>query len=505
MTCAPLVPHRDNHHTSQYLPFITPNLAQLAQLELRAGDVAAAQRLFAQHVEANPTDGRAWLKWAKTEADDAALRILRRAVTAVPQDAYLWHVLAGVVKRVQGRKEGRDVFKLGLENCPTSSALWSGWGTLECEAGNFETAVKFFKKAVDADPNDAFIYMIWAQTEIKRGNMRAAVEIFENGVRQVPKKRASVLYSGYAKLEMQRGRVDKARFLYMRAAEVDPKNALNWQAWACTEERAGHIERARELFERGVLADARFAGNWHAWGIMEMRVGNLDAARCLFEKGTRTSGGDMGCWQAWASLESGEGNVVEARRLYDQARGRMGTESRAATLYLRWAKLEGDCGNVERARELYKEGAGRTNEKAQDVGKLFHSWAGMEKRQGRVEEARKLYKKALRMNEVDVKSMHALAQLELDAERYDLARQLLRKGVKLEPTDTVAVRALASLEWKHFGAVDYARSLFRKTAEKVQNDPGLIRFWAALEENEGDDELAVRLKAFANKRRRQTY
>jgi tetratricopeptide (TPR) repeat protein len=54
-----------------------------------------------------------------------------------------------------------------------------------------------------------------------------------------------------------RGNFKQARQLFKLAAEIDPKNALVYQAWAIMEKDAGDQERARDLFHQAAQANPK--------------------------------------------------------------------------------------------------------------------------------------------------------------------------------------------------------------------------------------------------------
>ena len=79
--------------------------------------------------------------------------------------------------------------------------------------------------------------------------------------------------------------LDQVRQVFNPASEdVDVrKYVLN--IWAILEKQAGNIDKARSLFEKGTQADPKHAPSWQAWALMERDQGNIDKARSLFETG----------------------------------------------------------------------------------------------------------------------------------------------------------------------------------------------------------------------------
>jgi len=119
----------------------------------------------------------------------------------------------------------------------------------------------------------------------------------------------------HAILAKEQGDVKKARELFEKAGQADPKNAQVWQAWAILEKEQGDVKKARELFEKAGQADPKDAQVWHEWAIFEFErnnIGNLETkytGRWLFHKATLVNSSDVIIWQAWAVKEFEQNNI----------------------------------------------------------------------------------------------------------------------------------------------------------------------------------------------------
>ncbi len=116
------------------------------------------------------------------------------------------------------------------------------------------------------------------------------------------------------------GDQESARWLFKKATEADPRDAVSWQAWALLERDHGNPgsiddqHTARWLFKKSTEADPRHAASWQAWALLEADHGNPGSiddqhtARWLFKKSTEADPRDAASWQAWALLEERHGN-----------------------------------------------------------------------------------------------------------------------------------------------------------------------------------------------------
>lgn len=500
MTCAPLQPqqHSDNLPATP-LPLTNP--AQLANLELIAGNPAAAVSLLEAHLANNASDAQAWLQLAKafrvTSGLPRAVSVLRRAVAAVPGDPCLWHFYADLTNRMAGPYRARQVLRLAIQNCKENSVLYCACAVSEAELSNHRAASLLFESAVKLDPTDPISYLKWANAEQSNRKFDRARLVYQKGISKVHKQSLPVLYTSYAGMEANGRRFEASRHLYRLAAECNPKDKMVWQAWACMEERSGNLDRARQLFERGILADPTYICSWQAWGLLEQRAGNLDSARALFERGTHADSIDPVCWQAWACLEAENGNVVEARRLFAEGAQRVPSNERAAPLYLQWGRSEEQNGDPDFARELFQTALDRTHEKHSDKAIILHSWAGLERRAGNIKKSRELFSRVLELNRRDFRALYAWGMLELAERDYGTAHKLLTRCLKIAPRDFGAVQALATLEFEQFsssGGCKRARALLRRVTNRHRRNDRMLQFWASLEEKHGDAHLAEQIR-----------
>lgn len=90
---------------------------------------------------------------------------------------------------------------------------------------------------------------------------------------------------------VKNNQLELARYCFLLASQVDPRNAHTWQAWALMEKEAGNVGdfgkeySARWLFKRGTDADPRDAHTWQAWAVMERDLGNIKVAAELIVTG----------------------------------------------------------------------------------------------------------------------------------------------------------------------------------------------------------------------------
>eukprot|EP00899_Mesostigma_viride_P022732 jgi/Mesvir1/3643/Mv14939-RA.2 len=289
----------------------------------RRGQFAMARALFERCLQADSTDGRAYVALAKMAElegkNEEARNILQQGVTAVGGDnAFLWQAWAVLEARMNNPSKARALFDAATVADSRHAAAWHGWGMLELNEGNVRRARDLFMKGAKLCAGNAFLYQslglleaqagrldearhffklgtrtqrgspalwqAWALLEAKQGNHAEAQRLFELGVKECPRSR--YLWLAYGLWESKTNKnVDAARKLLQTGSALNPRDAALLQAWALLEYESGNSVRARELFEAGVVADPKHQPVWQAWAVMEWKLGHIAEARQLFQRG----------------------------------------------------------------------------------------------------------------------------------------------------------------------------------------------------------------------------
>ena len=187
----------------------------------------------------------------------------------------------------------------------------------------------------------------------------------------------------------RRGETERARQLFKLAAEVDPKKAHTFQAWALMEKEQGNYERALSLFSQAAQADPNNAFVYLAWALMEKEQGDYDRARELFQRAAQANPKDPVTFQAWALMEKGQGNRDLSRELFQRAAQ---ANPKDPVTFQSWALMEKEQGDYDRARELFKQAALADPKHAP----VYQAWALMEARHGDDRTAQKILERGLK-------------------------------------------------------------------------------------------------------------
>ena len=164
---------------------------------------------------------QAWL--ARAEAQLQTARDLR------PGDFRIWAAL-GELYGLWGNRWDPDklplageAYRQALVLAPNQATLYTGWGMVALEGGDYPQAASRFQQAVDLDATDAHAYLHLGDAHLAQGDAKAALAAYRQAVHWQPE--LSYAHLGMARSYWQLGSADAARTALEEALRLDPQNA----------------------------------------------------------------------------------------------------------------------------------------------------------------------------------------------------------------------------------------------------------------------------------------
>ena len=265
----------------------------------------------------------------------------------------------------------------------------------------------------------------------------------------------------WAILEKQAGNIDKARSLFEKGTQADPKHAPSWQAWALMERDQGNIDKARSLFKRATDENPNEIIYRGSWLTFEEQQNQTECLRNFHQHMTVLFPHEVKSWQAWATFERTQSNPDHARDLYQKAT-KINPDN--VPSWQAWALLEKELGNYPKARDLFQSAV----QVAPDRADVWQPWAIMEKELGNPDEARRLFKQATKVDPKAAAGWCAWVIFELEQEQYLDALQYAEIAVRCKPKDihTRLTRGQAYQAMKRRGGEIYDFSHVKNKLQK---------------------------------------
>lgn len=193
----------------------------------------------------------------------------------------------------------------------------------------------------------------------------------------------------YAHWEENQRDFRRARSVYERAFENDPRNVTLWLKYCEMEMRHGFVNHARNLWDRVVQLLPRVDQFWFKYAYMEEMLGNIAGARSIFERWMEWMPEDH-AWTSYMRLEMRYTETERARAILERY-----VQCHPSTkAWLKYAKHEESLHETEKARAVY-ERALRTLDDDANTEEFFQAFARFEERNKELERTRVIYRYAL--------------------------------------------------------------------------------------------------------------
>lgn len=280
-----------------------------ARRELRRRNWPAAERTLQALIEAEPSNGRAWLlltqlyayrvrDWSKARATFAA------AIAYNSTNTRLMHAFAMFEERCNRDLDAaRALFDQALKIDPLDGVIWQAYALLEERAGFSARACQLFTAGIERDPQNVFLLQAYGMYHLRKGAYEDACAYFERAI--TANRRHVPSWQAYGIALSKQGDWERAAAKFEEALRLDPVSVPTLQAYAIAEARRGHHELARSFFERAAQLWPTHIPVYHAWATMEDRLGNHEEARQIFERGILAAGSRANYERrVWSEMES---------------------------------------------------------------------------------------------------------------------------------------------------------------------------------------------------------
>ena len=279
-------------------------LNYLAKKELRRDRVEEAQELYEQAIQIDPSDGRAYLGLSRCAGRRRDFKLSREVLRA------------GIASSVSCSTNG-------IPDRGANPFLLQALGCLEEKSGHLAEAEALFIAAAKSRPSHAAAWVALAQLRTRKFRQGAAAGrvCFQTAERELEKAGmppSSHVYTAWASLEYKKaGELRRARTLYRKALEIDPKCSAAWLQLGVMEADNENWQQAEDCFEKVLKFDQRNSRVLQAYAIMETKRPSPNSRKAigLFERALKANPRDAGVLQPYALFVGSLGDMDAARDL----------------------------------------------------------------------------------------------------------------------------------------------------------------------------------------------
>ena len=355
-------------------------------------------------------------------------------------------------------------------------------GTLEQQMGNLAAAEELYLQALRSRPSHAAAWVALAQLrtkELRQGANagRACYQSAERELQRIGAKPNAFVYTAWASMEYKKGKEDdmksvqRARELYRKALDADPRCSAAFLQLGVMESDCGNFDTAKECFEKVLTFDQRNSRVLQAYAIMESRRprDKVDSRRVLdlFERALSANSRDAGVYQAYALYVVELGDVDAARDLL-----RRGTEvdKRHAPAWQAWGVLETRFNTAKVARDVFQQGIwacaqpGGGQSGGRRCARLWQAWGVLEAQEGDHSAARRCFSRALDADQRNVAAVTAWTLMEAEIGNFADARCIFERTLKYFPSPSDDKTAV----WRAYEVMEERAGNYRQAQQVFQ-------------------------------------
>jgi len=466
------VQFREGVRLGKALTINIDRLCHFAKKDLSHNKLEEAQENYLKAQELDPTDGRPYLglsRIAQRRGDlKYAKRLLKEGIGKSSGGSVVVRGPVSTGKKKKGKggnndrrgKNNKDDADMEEEapiighipDLGPNPFLLQALGTLEQKLGNLATAEELYLQAIRSRPSHAAAWVSLAQLRTKKLRQgakagRACYQSAERELMRIGAKPSSFVYTAWASMEYKKGgREDdakslrKARELYQKALDVDPRCSVAYLGLGVMESECGNYDLAQECFEEVLTFDQRNSRVLQAYAIMESRreprVEEVDSRRVLdlLERALKANPRDAGVYQAYALFVVELGDIDSARSLLQKGTS---VNKRHAPVWQAWGVLETRYSTAKIARDVFQQGIwacaqpGGGQSGGRRCARLWQAWGVLEAREGDHAAARRCFSRALDADNRNVASLTAWTLMEAELGNFADARSIFERGLRM--------------------------------------------------------------------------
>lgn len=281
-------------------------------------------------------------------------------------------------------------------------------------------------------------WLKYAHWEESQKELERARSVFERALDVDP--RVVTIWIKYAEMEMKNRQVNHARNLFDRAVTLLPRVNQLWYKYTYMEEVLGNVINCRQVFDRWMSWEPEEQA-WQTFINFEMRYNEPERARDIYTRFVSVHP-QVKNWIKFAKFEERNGFVNRCRDIYERAIDFFGDDYLDERLFLAFAKFEEGQKEHDRVLVIYKYALDRLPKDKTE--KLFQEFSNYEKKHGSREgiesvvlnKRKFVYEERLNQNKYDYDTW------------IDYIRMMESQSTDVEAVRSVYERAIACIPLK---------------------------------------------------------
>jgi tetratricopeptide (TPR) repeat protein len=422
-----------------------------------------------------------WLDKAdRTIRSNQRLAVLEDALRHLPEDTRirrrlldefksqkLWKQAAQMLEDMAGEKPDRNVL---IELLDVYTAM-----------KNSSRIISVLKRAIKLDPDDLGLRLRLAEVLEDKGKKDAAVEEYEALLKRSSKGDSIPIYKRLGYLYAEMGQSEKAISFYLKAADLDERDANLYYNLSDLYEKTGKTDQSNLFLGKAVRLKTDDVEGRLKLAQRLIEKGELKDAEKYLSEVQKTKPDSIESLLLMARLVERQGEKQKLKKIYEKI---LSMDPKNDTVIYNLGALEYEAGNLDESLHYFKKYVKLHPKDTGVHGTIFDIF----KKQKNALEA---FKQAQILVELDPKDIDAYRYIfDYLKGDYDEIIRVMEKGLKANPNQKDLIEYLVTAYLKT-GRDDLAVKQIEDRLKVEQGNIGLLIHLARLREKMGDPAAAL--------------
>jgi tetratricopeptide (TPR) repeat protein len=324
----------------------------------QAGRLQAAEQIYRQILQVEPTHADAWhllgLTARQVGRHEIAVQYIGRAI-ALNGNAAAFHFNLGNTFKDQGKlDEAVACYRRALELEPGNAGAHNNLGVALHDQGKLDEAVSCYRRVLESRPDYAAAHNNLGNTLKEQGKLDEAVACYRRALELAPDFAEARYHLGVAFQEQRK--LDEAVACYRRALELMPDFAEAHCYLGTALKEQGKRDEAVACFHRALELKPEYAEVHNNLGVVWNEQGNRDGAVACFRRALELKPDFTGALSNLGNALKDQGRLDEAiasfRRALDLEPDYAGAHNNLGVAFQAQGKLDEATACYRRAIEL---------------------------------------------------------------------------------------------------------------------------------------------------------
>ncbi|UBF29373.1 FkbM family methyltransferase [Kovacikia minuta CCNUW1] len=296
-------------------------LLSAAQQHYQAGQLAEAERLFAQALESQPQNIKL-LSWLALIANrlgklEESIAYYKRILALNPKAAEA-HSNLGSVLCKQGQMAAAIAHhRQALALMPKDADAHYNLGVALYEAGQLEEAIAHYQQTVAQNPNHVSAHTNLGMAFYQQGKLEAAADHYNRAIALNPDHVNAL--NGLGVVLFHLGQLEEAIGHYQRAISLNPEQVSAYNNLGTVYQKQGKPKQAMAQYERAIALNPNHASAYDNLGTVLQEQGRLAEAIAHYRQAITLDPNAANAYNNLGSALKEQGNLSEAVACCQQA------------------------------------------------------------------------------------------------------------------------------------------------------------------------------------------